>query len=129
MDIVRYFANQIYIKIISQDKNQDVIVKGNKPYRKYYRPVTKEGIAVDIRKVIPKTNSDCNDCKLCASICPMGSINFEDVSKLNGICVKCGACIKKCPTNAKYYDDADYLRHKFELENQFAYRREPELFI
>jgi ferredoxin/flavodoxin len=129
MDIVRYFANQIYIKIISQDKNQDVIVKGNKPYRKYYSPKTKEGITVDIRKVIPKTNSNCNDCKQCVSFCPMGSIDFEDVSKLNGICIKCGACIKKCPTNAKYYDDADYLRHKFELEDQFAYRREPELFI
>ena len=129
MDIACGFANQIYNKITTQDKTQVVIVKGNNPYRKYYKPVTKEGITVDIRRVTPRTNSNCNDCKICASICPMGSIDFEDVSKLNGICVKCGACIKKCPTNAKYYDDADYLRHKFELENQFAYRREPELFI
>ena len=59
----------------------------------------------------------------------MGSIDFNDVSKLNGICIKCGACIKKCPTNAKYYDDDDYLRHKHELEVDFVYRREPELFI
>ncbi|MBK5239955.1 EFR1 family ferrodoxin [Clostridium sp.] len=129
MDIAGDFANQIYIKITTQDETQAVIIKGNKPYRKYYRPVTKEGIPVDIRKVTPKTNSNCNDCKLCVSICPMGSIDFEDVSKLNGICIKCGACIKKCPTNAKYYDDVDYLRHKHELEVQFSYRREPELFI
>jgi ferredoxin/protein involved in ribonucleotide reduction len=129
MQISCDFANQIYKKITTQDKNQAVIVKGNKPYRKYYRPATKEGLTVDIRKVTPKTNSNCNDCKLCVSICPMGSIDFEDVSKLNGICIKCGACIKKCPTNAKYYDDVDYLRHKLELEDQFAYRREPELFM
>ncbi|MGK0468696.1 EFR1 family ferrodoxin [Clostridium sp.] len=129
MDIARDFANQIYKKITTQGKTQAVIIKGNKPYRKYYMPKTKDGITVDIRKVTPKTNSNCNNCKLCASICPMGSIDFEDVSKLNGICIKCGACIKKCPTNAKYYDDIDYLRHKLELEDQFAYRREPELFI
>lgn len=129
MNIACDFANQIYKKITTEDKNQAVIVNGTKPYRKYYKPVTKEGITVDIRKVTPRTNSNCNDCKRCVSICPMGSIDFEDVSKLKGICIKCGACIKKCPTNAKYYDDVNYLRHKQELEVQFAYRREPELFI
>ena len=59
----------------------------------------------------------------------MGSIDYEDVSKLNGICIKCGACIKNCPTEAKYYDDKDYLRHKHELEVDFASRREPETFF
>lgn len=129
MGIACDFANQIYTKITTQDKIETVVVNGNKPYRKYYMPKNKEGIAVNIRKVIPKTNSNCNDCKLCVNICPMGSIDFNDVSKLNGICIKCGACIKKCPTNAKYYDDEDYLVHKHGLEVDFAYRREPELFI
>lgn len=129
MDIARDFANQIYTKIITQDKIQTVVVNGAKPYRKHYIPKNKDGIAVDIRKVTPKTNSNCNDCKICAHICPMGSIDFEDVSKLNGICIKCGACIKKCPIDAKYYDDEDYLRHKHELEDNFTYRREPELFL
>jgi len=129
MGIARDFADQIYTKIMTQDKILNVFVNGNKPYRKHYMPKTKEGTTVDIRKVTPKTNSNCNDCKLCVSICPMGSIDFKDVSKLNGICIKCGACIKKCPINAKYYEDGDYLRHKHELEVDFAYRREPELFI
>ena len=129
MDIARDFANQIYTKITTQNNIQTVVINGNKPYRKHYVPKNKEGIAVDIRKVTPKTNNNCNDCKLCVNICPMGSIDFEDVSKLNGICIKCGACIKKCPTNAKYYDDEGYLRHKHELEVDFSYRREPELFI
>ena len=129
MNIARDFANQLYTKIITPDKFQTVVINGNKPYRKHYIPTNKDGIAVDIRKVTPKTNSNCNDCKLCANICPMGSIDFEDVSKLNGICIKCGACIKKCPMNAKYYDDGDYLRHKQELEVNFTYRKEPELFL
>ncbi|MCY6485029.1 EFR1 family ferrodoxin [Clostridium aestuarii] len=129
MTIVSDFGNQIYTKIKTQDQIEDIVVKGNKPYRKYYMPKNKNGAPADIRKVIPKTNSNCIDCKLCVDVCPMGSIDSNDVSKLNGICIKCGACIKKCPTHAKYYDDANYLKHKHELEIDFASRREPELFI
>lgn len=129
MVIVNHFANQIYTKITTQDKTQNVVVKGMKPYRKYYMPKDEEGNSVDIRKVTPKINGNCINCKLCVNVCPMGSIDFEDVSKLNGICIKCGACIKKCPTNAKYYEDEYYLRHKHELEIGFTDRREPEIFI
>jgi len=129
MAIVGDFARQIYNKIATQDELQTVVVKGNKPYRNYYKPKDKNGDFVDIRKVTPKTNSNCIDCKLCVSICPTGCIDAKDVSKLNGICIKCCACIKNCPTHAKYFDDENYLRHKHELEIEFANRQEPELFI
>jgi len=130
MAIASDFANQIYAKLeTTQDISQGIVVKGNSPYRKYYMPKNKDGSPVDIRKVTPKTNSNCIDCKSCVAICAMGSIDYEDVSKFIGICIKCGACIKKCPTQAKYYDDNDYLRHKYELEIEFATRREPELFM
>lgn len=128
MDIVRDFANQIYKKITTNNI-QTVSVKGNRPYRKYYMPKNENGIPVDIRRVVPKTNGNCTDCKLCVNVCPMGSIDFTDTSRLNGICIKCGACVKKCPNQAKYYDDKDYLRHKHELEVGFVDRREPELFL
>jgi len=129
MSIVANFGDQIYNKIEIEHKLDAFFVKGNKPYMKYYVPKNEEGIPVDIRKVTPRTNSQCTDCKLCVKVCPMGSINYDDVTKLDGICIKCGACVKKCPTNAKYYDDEDYLRHKVELEIEFEFRREPEVFI
>lgn len=129
MFIVYDFANQICKKLTTQDNFKTVVVKGNRPYRKYYMPKDRNGTPVDIRKVTPKTNDKCIDCKLCAKVCPMGSIDYEDVSKLNGICIKCGACIKKCPSGAKYFDDEDYLRHKHELEAELTVRREPELFL
>ncbi len=129
MNIVVQFAEKINSKIKTNDNIIKLVVKGNEPYRKYYRPKNKEGISVDIRKVTPKTNSNCIDCKVCANVCPMASIDYDNVSKLNGICIKCGACIKKCPVNAKYYDDENYLRHKEELEIEFSNRREPELFF
>lgn len=102
---------------------------GNRPYRPYYVPQDEGGKSTDIRKVKPKTNDDCHDCMLCVDLCPMGSISAADPRVIEGICIKCGACIKGCPSDAKYFDDPDYLRHKRELEIDFAARREPVRFL
>lgn len=107
-----------------------VPVKGTpQPYSGYYQPRDRKGNPVDIRKVTPVTEAVCNDCKLCAQICPMGSIDFEQVSMLSGICIKCCACIKKCPVGAKHFTDPGYLYHQKELEEGFARRAEPEWFL
>lgn len=96
------------------------------PYRGYYTPRDRHGNPVDIRKVKPLTNDRCNDCGLCVKVCPMGSINPDNVKEITGICIKCGACIKKCPRNAKYYDDAGYLYHQHELEEIYTGRAKNE---
>jgi len=125
MDIVKSFADKIYSKIANGVDGQVLFEKGDKPYRNYYMPRDEDGKPVDIRKVKPKTKDSWIDCKLCVSVCPMGSIDFEDVTKVNGICIKCCACIKKCPVEAKYFDDIGYLKHKEELEINFIHRKEP----
>lgn len=104
-------------------------VKGETPLRGYYQPRDRKGNPVDIRKVLPKTGPSCTHCGLCAALCPMGSIDPQDVSLYKGICIKCGACVKKCPQNARYYDDAGYLYHQHELEEGFTRRAEPEFFL
>ena len=126
--LAREFADAIARKI---EKNSfpPFNIKGNRPYRSYYMPKNEEDQPVDIRKVLPKTDKNCIDCKICAEVCPMGSIDYRDVSWVKGICIKCGACIKKCPKESKYFDDPDYLRHKRELEEEFKTRKEVELFI
>ena len=130
MVILNDFANQIYSKLQAQDTFRKIDVKGNKPYKKYYVPKDENGEPVkDFRMITPNTNDDCIDCKLCAEVCPMGSINFDDVSQIDGICIKCCACIKKCPAQAKFFDDLNFLRHKHELELAFDRRSEPEIFI
>ena len=123
------FAEQICKKITAPDEISIVEVKGSRPYRDYYKPRDENGNPVNILKVSPKTNSDCIGCNLCADICPMGSIDGGDVSKVSGICIKCCACIKNCPVGAKYFDDENYLRHKEQLEIEFTARREPEYFV
>lgn len=128
LTIAKTFADKVYSKIES-DNHSAAKVNGNRPYRPYYKPKNEDDESVDIRKVEPKTDDTCIDCKICAEVCPMGSIDYNDVTKLIGICIKCGACVKLCPTQSKYFDDTDYLRHKRELEEQFEERREPELFV
>ena len=130
MAAVSDFAAKIYDKTKTAGENPAVVVRGHKPYREYYRLKDQNGNPVSILKVTPKTNNDCIDCKLCAEVCPMGSIDSDDVSKITGICIKCCSCIKKCPVGAKYFDDENYLWHKHELEVEFTgMRREPECFV
>ena len=129
MAVVREFADRVYQKISGPDAMHTVAVSGNRPYRDYYRPKDKDGQPFDFRKIIPRTSDDCIKCKLCASVCPMGSIDAEDTSRIIGICMKCCACVKKCPVGAKVFDDERYVRHKEEIEAAFAGRRDPELFV
>ena len=86
------------------------------PYRGYYQPRDRKGVSIDIRKVKSLVSDACDDCKICADVCPMGSISHENVREYTGICIKCGACIKKCPKQARYYEDEGYLYHQHELE-------------
>ncbi|VBB08129.1 Hypothetical protein LUCI_3394 [Lucifera butyrica] len=130
--VAQTFAVKIAEKLEAVDFSifPPIHVKGvPNPYRGYYRPRDREGNPVDIRKVKPLTSADCNDCKICADVCPMGSINYKNVNEITGTCIKCGACIKKCPVNAKYYEDAEYLYHQHELEEELTKRSEPELFL
>ena len=104
-------------------------VEGHVPYRPYYVPKDRNGNPVNILKDKPKVNDDCNDCGLCAKVCPMGSIDPEHVREYTGICIKCGACVKKCPLHARYYDSYNYHYHKEELELGFTRRAEPVVFL
>ena len=99
------------------------------PYRGYYQPRDRKGVSIDIRKVKSLVSDACDDCKICADVCPMGSISHENVREYTGICIKCGACIKKCPKQARYYEDEDYLYHQHELEEGYTRRAAISLFL
>jgi len=109
-----------------------VAVEGCDPIRPYYTPRDRNGEPIkDFLKAKPVTDGDkCVKCGLCATLCPMGSIDPEDVSNVAGKCIKCCACVKKCPTGAKYFDHEGYLYHQHELEEVYGIRRaESKIFF
>lgn len=96
----------------------------------YYTPRDRAGHPINILKVKPQLDpAKCIDCGRCVTLCPMGSIDPEDVSRIPGVCIKCGACIKGCPAGARYIDDEGYLYHKTELEAAYGRRARSAVFL
>ncbi len=96
----------------------------------YYKPLDENGNVAKFLRAIPKTDGNkCTSCGKCAEVCPMGSIDFVDFSKVTGICIKCYACIRGCPESAKYFDDAAFLSHVRMLERDFRRRAESQFYI
>ena len=125
-DIADKFSQSI-IDRMSMEKDF-ITIDDSYKIKPYYTPRDRNGNAINILKVKPKTNDSCDNCGICVKVCPMNSICAENPREINGICIKCGACEKKCPIGAKFYDDENYLYHKTELEEQFIKRAQPTIF-
>lgn len=94
----------------------------------YYVPKGLDGEPKVFLKAKPKTSEKCFGCGLCAHVCPMGSISFENFVDVTGVCIKCHACVLECPVGAKYFDDEAFLSHKAMLERDFTRRAEDQIF-
>lgn len=130
LEQARSLGRQAAARLRQSDTLPLIPVAGTpKPYRGYYQPRDRAGTPVNILKVKPQTSELCDNCGLCAKVCPMGSISPEDPQLFTGICIKCGACVKRCPKGAKYYEDGGYLYHKTELEEGYQRRGEVSLFV
>lgn len=137
MDIVVEFSKSIALKlslINEADNNQQNYlnledIPGEIPFRNYYRPRDRAGNFFDFKAIKPITTEACNLCGICVDICPMQSISLEDPKKIEGICIKCGACIKNCPNGAKNFKDANYEKHRIELEEEYIHPNQIELFF
>lgn len=124
------FSEKICAKLKDGDIKYPVYVKGEEPIRPYYQPRDRKGTSINILKVKPKVSRElCDNCGICAEVCPMGSIPKDDVFTYTGICIKCGACEKKCPNGARYYDDPGYIYHRTELEEGYPEPKENEVFL
>ncbi|MGN0709337.1 MAG: 4Fe-4S binding protein, partial [Anaerovoracaceae bacterium] len=95
----------------------------------YYTPRKQDGSPAKFLKAFPKVDmGKCTRCGICAEVCPEGSIDPDDVTKMTGICIKCQACVRKCPEGARYFDNEDFLSHVKMLEENFTARKENEFY-
>jgi len=104
-------------------------IKRNEALTAYYVPLGTDGKPVNFLKAKPVTDkAKCDNCGVCAAVCPMGSIDKNDVSLVPGICIKCQACIAHCHTKAKSFDDPLFLSHKAMLEQNYTRPAASEFF-
>lgn len=117
-DLIHLFAQRCKKKIETGSINQ-IQIKGNTPYRKY-----------SSIPFAPKCNSDCNNCGLCAKICPLKAIDENNPKKTNNKkCTACTACIYNCPKNARFFSGFIYNLANKLLSKKCSEYKEPDLFI
>lgn len=103
---------------IAQGSVSPVPFDADTPLAPYYTPLKEDGTGAHFLKAKPVADtSRCTRCGICASVCPMGSIDKAAPTETGGICIKCHACIKGCPARARCFLDADFLSHVKMLEN------------
>lgn len=130
LEAMERFAAAVADRIAGMEEIPErIAVRGEEPVGAYYTPLGTDGKPAVFLKAKPKTREVCTDCKLCARICPMGSISWEHPEEVPGICIKCQACVRGCPVHAKYFDDPAFLSHVAMLERNFARRAENDVFL
>ena len=124
------FADTAFKKLQKSEKPlPNASIKRNEALTAYYVPLGTDGKPVNFLKAKPVTDkAKCDNCGVCAAVCPMGSIDKNDVSLVPGICIKCQACIVKCHTKAKFFDDPLFLSHKTMLERNYTRAAVSEFF-
>lgn len=131
--VMRSFAKQCADKLNQERNPKELsvpVIRRNEPVRPYYTPLGLDGKPAAFLKAKPVTEIGlCDHCGICAAVCPMGSIDKEDVVKVRGICIKCQACVRKCPKKAKYFDDPAFLSHVGMLEQNYTTRAEAECYL
>lgn len=131
MAALNTFCESLVRKItLPRDGISDFAIKGNDALEGYYVPLGTDGKPVNFLKAKPITDkTKCDNCGVCAAVCPMAAIDKNDVSLVPGICIKCQACIVYCHTKAKSFDDPLFISHRTMLEKNYTRPAVSEFFL
>lgn len=118
------FGRQVWEKLQSVDSVAQLLpyqVPGVRPY----------GGTVELWDVdFIEVGDRCNQCGLCANVCPMGAVDAQDSRLIDGVkCITCCACIKRCPQNAKSMKSGPVKDAQKRLNTLFKDPRPPECYL
>ncbi|XCP84570.1 4Fe-4S binding protein [Roseburia hominis] len=95
------------------------VIPGNRPYKKA------GGVGL-----VPKADSACVNCGLCANQCPADAIdntNLKTADKTK--CISCMRCVVKCPKNARNVNSAMVAAASLALKKACSVRKECEYYL
>lgn len=107
-------------KFAEQIKQSSGIAKqipGNRPYKK-------SGAGL-----VPKSNSSCNQCGMCAKKCPVLAINANDFSTDAKKCISCMRCVSICSRQARVVNKVMKGIACAAIKKSCSARKENELFL
>lgn len=106
-------------KILKKATLTTPTIPGNRPYKKA------SGVGL-----VPKTNNDCIQCKLCAKKCPAGAISMDDPKSIDkSKCISCMRCVAICPKKAKMLNPLLVKVASLVIKKACSTEKKNELFI
>ncbi len=127
---IEAFAEAMVQKLLMTETIHRIELPSNSQTSEYYIPLKEDGTPAKFLKIKPKTDSKkCDQCGICATICPLQSISYDHFEEVHGTCIKCHACIQQCPKHAKYFDQEDFLSHVKMLEQTYKDKKENLFYL
>ncbi len=118
--VLHAFAEKIKEKLENSPETVSAPeIPGNRPYKK-----------AGGGGLIPKADSDCTLCGLCAESCPAQAISKENPKETdNSKCISCMRCVAQCPQSARKVNSIMVSAVALALKKACSVRKEPELYL
>lgn len=111
--------NEFGKQILNKENDKKPVIPGNRPYKK--------GGGVGM---VPKANSSCTECGLCAEKCPVGAISKANIKKSDkNKCISCMRCVAECPQKARKVSSVMCSVVSLVLKKECSIQKKNELFI